>query len=353
MTDTDRPALAEHWRKTLLPLESTLEQAIINLNKTSMQIVLVVSPDGKLLGTVTDGDIRRGLLNDFDMSSSIETIMHRESLVAPSALSRDTVLQLMQANQIHQIPIVDENKHVLGLHLWDKIMAPSQRPNLIIIMAGGQGTRLRPHTENCPKSLLPVAGKPMLEHIIMGAKAEGFQNFIVAVHYLGNMIKEYCGDGSQWDVQIDYLHEESPLGTAGAMSLLSPRPDAPFVVTNGDILTDIRYGDMLDYHCCHGASATMAVRIHEWQQPFGVVRTKGVDIIGFEEKPVVQNHINAGVYVLEPDVLNALEVGGHCDMPILFNRLQGKSERTIVYPTHEKWMDVGRKEDYSALIDES
>jgi dTDP-glucose pyrophosphorylase len=353
MTGTDRPVHVDSWRKTLLLLESTLEQAIINLNETSLQIVLVVSPDGRLLGTVTDGDIRRGLMSGFDMSSSIETIMHRESLVVPSALSRDMVLKVMQVNQIHQIPIVDEDKRVLGLHLWDEIIAPVQRPNLMVIMAGGQGTRLRPHTENCPKPLLLVGGKPMLEHIIIGAKAEGFQRFMLTIQYLGHMIEEYCGDGSRWNVQIDYLREESPMGTAGAISLLSPRPELPFVVSNADVLTDIRYGDMLDYHCCHGASATMAIRIHEWQHPFGVVHTKGVDIMGFEEKPVVRNHINAGVYVLEPDVLNALEVGEHCDMPTLFNRLQEKSERTIVYPTHENWMDLGQMEDYSALIDES
>jgi NDP-sugar pyrophosphorylase family protein len=242
---------------------------------------------------------------------------------------------------------------VLGLHLWDKIIAPSQRPNLVVIMAGGQGTRLRPHTESCPKPLLPVSGKPMLEHIIMSAKAEGFQHFVLAIQYLGHMIEEYFGDGSRWNVQIDYLREESPLGTAGAISLLSPRPELPFVVSNADVLTDIDYGNMLDFHCREGASATMAVRIHEWQHPFGVVRTKGVDIIGFEEKPVVRNHINAGVYVLESDVFNALEVGKHCDMPTLFNRLQENSERTIVYPTHEYWVDVGQIEAYSALISES
>ncbi len=337
----------ERWRKALLPPEATLEQAIRSLNETAMQIALVVSPEGKLLGTITDGDIRRGLMKNVHMSSSVDLIVHREPLVVPTALSHDMVLRLMQANQVHQVPIVDENRCVLGLHLRDEIMAPVPRPNLMVIMAGGQGSRLRPHTETCPKPLLAVGGKPMLEHIIIGAKAEGFQNFIIAVRYLGSMIEEYCGDGSRWDVQIDYLREESPLGTAGAISLLNPRPDAPFVVTNGDVLTDIRYGNILDYHCRHGASATMAVRIHEWQHPFGVVYTKGVDIMGFEEKPVVRNHINAGVYVLEPDVRDALEVGEHCDMPTLFSRLfdSASAARAIVYPMHEPWLDVGRGDD--------
>jgi dTDP-glucose pyrophosphorylase len=346
MTGDNNSIPVERWRKALLPLNATIEHAIKNLNETALQIVLVISPDGELFGTLTDGDIRRGLVNNYDTKNSIETIIHREPLVAPLTLSREMVLQLMQANQIHQVPIVDEKRRVLGLHLWDEIIAPNQRPNLMLIMAGGQGVRLRPYTENCPKPMLPVGGKPMLEHIISGAKAEGFQSFIIAIHYLGNMIEEYFGDGSKWNVQIDYLHEETPLGTAGAMSLLNPRPDVPFVVSNGDVLTDIRYGDILDYHCRNSASATMAVRMYEWQHPFGVVRTKGVDILGFEEKPIVRNHINAGIYALNPEALNLLKAGENCNMPTLFSRLQNKLGRTIVYPMHEPWLDIGSKEDY-------
>ena len=342
----------EYWRKALLPLNTTLEQAIRNLEATGLQIILVVSSDGKLLGTLTDGDIRRGLMCSYDTSSSIETIIHREPLVAPPSLSRKMVLQLMQANQIHQVPIVDENRCVQGLHLWSEMITPQQRSNLMLIMAGGKGTRLRPYTESCPKPMLLVGGKPMLENIIMGAKAEGLQDFIIAVHYLGNMIEEYFGDGSRWNVHIDYLREESPLGTAGSMSLLSPRPEVPFVVSNGDVLTDIRYGEILDYHCRHGASATMAVRLHEWQHPFGVVRTEGVDIVGFEEKPILRNHINAGVYVLDPDVLDELKAGECCDMPTLFNRLQDNAARTIVYPMHEPWLDVGCQDDLESARSE-
>ncbi len=215
-------------------------------------------------------------------------------------------------------------------------------------MAGGQGPRLRPHTENCPKPLLPVAGKPMLEHIIERAKGEGFRRFALAIHYLGHMIENYFGNGSRWQVQIDYLREQSPLGTAGAVGLLNPRPDIPFLVSNGDVLTDIHYGELLDFHCHHGASATMAVRLHEWQHPFGVVHTKGVDIISFEEKPVARSNINAGIYVLEPDALDVLGSNEACDMPTVFSRLQERAARTIVYPMHEPWLDVGRADDYAS-----
>ncbi len=335
----------ESWRRALLPIDVTLQQAVRNLEATSLQIILVVSPNETLIGTLTDGDIRRGLLRGLDLNSAIESIIWREPLVVPPQLGRETVLQLMQANKIRQLPVVNEHRHVVGLHVWDELMAPSERPNLLVIMAGGRGLRLRPHTENCPKPLLPLAGKPMLEHIIERARAEGFRRFILAVHYLGNLIEDYFGDGNAWQVQIDYLREESPLGTAGALSLLEPRPGEPLVVSNGDVLTDIHYGELLDFHSRHGAAATMAVRQHEWQHPFGVVRIQGVDIVGFEEKPIARTHINAGIYVLEPSSLDVLSGGGYCDMPTLFTRLQERERRTIVYPMHEPWLDVGREDD--------
>lgn len=342
---------SKQWHKALLPADVTVRDVIGNLDETAFQIALVVSADGSLLGTVTDGDIRRGLLRGLDMSNSVDSIIHRSPLVVPPELGREMVLQLMQANKIHQLPVVDQDRKVVGLHILDDLIAPSHRSNLMVIMAGGLGTRLRPHTETCPKPLLPVAGKPMLEHIIERAKEEGFNHFVLALHYLGHMIEDHFGDGSRWQVKIEYLRENSPLGTAGALRLLSPKPSNPFLVTNGDVLTDIRYGDLLDFHCRHGAQATMAVRQHEWQHPFGVVRVRGVDIVGFDEKPVSRSHINAGVYVLEPDVLDSLNNDERCDMPTLFCRLQEQAERTIVYPMHEPWLDVGRPDDYEQAND--
>lgn len=333
------------WRRTLLPGTATVQQAIRCLEESALQIALVVSADGALIGTLTDGDVRRALLRGLTLDSPIETMIQRNPVVVPPHMGTDLVLHLMRANRLHQLPIVDEERRVLGLHLLDDLMEPAKRDNLMVILAGGRGVRLRPLTENCPKPLLPVGGKPMLEHILERAKKEGFSRFILAVHYLGHMIEEYFGDGSRWDVRVEYLREESPLGTAGALGLIAPRPVAPFVVSNGDVLTDIKYGELLDFHTLHGAAATMAVRQHEWQHPFGVVRTEGVDIVGFEEKPVARSHINAGIYVLEPKVQDALPPNAPCDMPLLFNRLQERGERTIVYPMHEPWFDVGRLED--------
>ena len=309
---------------------------------------MVVTPDDVLIGTITDGDIRRGLLRGLDLNSPINEITFRTPLVVPPQLGRDMVLQIMQANKIRQIPIVDGDRKVVGLHLWDDLLVPTTRSNLMVIMAGGAGTRLRPHTEICPKPMLLVGGKPILEHIIERAKAEGFHRFVLAINYLGSVIENHFGDGGPWQVQIDYVREETPLGTVGAISLLRERPDAPFLVSNGDVLTDIRYGELLEFHIRHRAAATMAVRLHEWQHPFGVVRTRGVDIVGFEEKPIARTHINAGIYVLDPEALDALETGGHCNMPTLFTRLQDRAKRTIVYPMHEPWLDVGRPDDLAS-----
>jgi len=251
----------------------------------------------------------------------------------------------MMKNKIQQIPIVDERQQLVGLYLWDEIATPLKRENLMIIMAGGKGSRLLPHTENCPKPLLYVAGKPMLEHIIERGKLEGFNHFVLAIHFLGHMIEQHFGNGEQLGVRIDYLRENSPLGTAGALSLLEPLPSSPFIVTNGDVITDIRYGELLDFHIQHGATATMAVRVHEWQNPFGVVRTQGIEIIGYEEKPVSRNHINAGVYAVEPSAIRHLVKSVPCDMPTLFELLQKEQDKVVAYPIHERWLDVGRPDD--------
>ncbi|WP_341880177.1 nucleotidyltransferase family protein [Synechococcus sp. UW140] len=338
----------QNWRQALLPSNATIGQAIDNLNETSFRIVLVATEVGVIEGTLSDGDIRRGILKGLDLNSSITSITRRNALVVPQEMNRELVIQLMIANKIQQIPIVDDQHHIVGLHLWDEITVPPKRPNIMVIMAGGMGKRLLPYTETCPKPLLSVAGKPMLEHIIERAKLEGFNHFVIAIHYLGQMIEAHFGDGKSLGVKIDYLREKTPLGTAGALSLLDPIPEAAFIVTNGDVITDIRYGELLDFHTRHCAASTMAVRVHEWQHPFGVVQTNGVEIVGFEEKPIARSHINAGIYALDPVALSVLTPQEHCDMPTLFERIQNKNQRTVAYPMHEPWLDVGRPADLLA-----
>ena len=298
----------KNWRNAAVCSNISIGQAIRNLDEVAIKIILVVDAEGVLEGTVTDGDIRRGLLNGFDMNSPISCVIHRNALVVPPELEQSLVMQLMVSNKIQQIPVVDEQRRVVGLHLWDEIVSSPTRQNLMVIMAGGKGTRLRPHTENCPKPMLSVAGKPMLEHIIDRAKQEGFNHFVLAIHYLGHMIESYFGNGENFGVQISYVREEFPLGTAGALSLLDRPPNEAFIVTNGDVMTDIRYGEMLDFHERQAAAATMAVHLHEWQYQFGVVQTQGLEIVGFEEKPVMRSHVNAGDYAISPEALKELAV---------------------------------------------
>ncbi len=333
------------WREALIKIDSTISDVVCNLETVAIKIALVVNSENKLVGTISDGDVRRGLLKGLGLNSPIESIVHKNALIVPPKMPKEIVKKLMLANKIFQIPIVDEFQKVIGLYLWDEIVTEPIRPNLMIIMAGGKGQRLLPYTENCPKPMISVSGKPILEHIIERAKLEGFSHFVIAIHHLGKVIEDYFGDGKQLEVKIEYLREEYPLGTAGALNLLNSFPELPFVVTNGDVITDVRYGELLDFHSQHNAIATMAVRIYEWQNPFGVVKLKGLEIEGFEEKPITKSHINTGVYVLSPNVLNELSDKEPCDMPILFERLRAKEKRVIAYPVYESWLDVGRPTD--------
>jgi dTDP-glucose pyrophosphorylase len=333
------------WQHAILNLDATIRDVIQNLNDNAVKIVIIVNERGKLAGTISDGDIRRGLLQGLEMGSPITSVIRRNPLVVPPTIGRELVMELMTANKVLQIPVVDENNCPAGIHLWEDINKLTERVNTMVIMAGGLGKRLRPYTENCPKPMVTVAGRPMLEHIIEKAKIEGFRHFILAIHYLGHMIEDHFGDGSRFGVRIEYLREQTMLGTAGALSLIDPFIQHPFLVTNGDVISDIRYAELLDFHDRQNAKATMAVRLHEWQHPFGVVEMRGVEITGFNEKPVLRSHINAGVYVLDPIALHELEKNQHCDMPMLFERLQIKGKRTVAYPMHEPWLDVGRPSD--------
>ena len=333
------------WQKTLLPLKVTIKDVVNLIDKVALRIALITDESNLLIGTVSDGDIRRGLLKGLSLDSPIESIVKRNPIVVSPELSREKVLQIMTSNKIQQVPVINKRNEVIGLHLWDELNAPTTHENLFIIMAGGKGTRLHPQTINSPKPLLPLAGKPILEHIIDRAKSHGFNNFVIAIHYLGHMIQDYFGDGEKFGVKIRYLNESTPLGTAGALSLLDPKPNSTFIVTNGDVITDINYAEILNFHQHNNASATMAVKGYEWQNPFGVVQTQGLEIIGFEEKPITRSYINAGVYVLEPSSLSFLKKSESCDMPTLLKRLKEESNSLIAYPIHEPWLDIGRPED--------
>jgi dTDP-glucose pyrophosphorylase len=345
MTDLDTL-----WRRALISPLATLAEAIENLNEVGIKLVLCVDAQGRLIGSVSDGDLRRGLLRGLSMQDPVKEIANLSPLVVPEGAEREMVRAIMKANKVLQVPVVDDEGRIVGLHMWDSLDATPSHDHVMIIMAGGKGTRLRPYTENCPKPMLPIAGKPMLEHIIERAKSQGFRRFVLSLNYLGQMIRDHFGDGSAHGVEIGYVEETEPLGTAGALSLIQPRPESAFVVTNGDVLTDIDYRELLAFRNRHNAHGVMAVRMYEWTNPYGVVQMKGVDITGFAEKPVSRSHINAGVYAFTPGALDHLTRHRHCDMPTLFDRLREEGHRTVAYPMHEPWLDVGRPDDLERAI---
>jgi len=335
----------QFWQKSILKFGSSIQQAISNLNNSGLKIVLVVDDKNEFIGTISDGDIRRGLLDNLSINDEIKNIIRYEALVVPPEFAKESALKLMELNQIFQVPIINSQKNIVGLFLRHSIAVENERNNIMVIMAGGIGKRLLPHTENCPKPMLEVSGKPILEHIIERAKSEGFINFIISINYLGEMIENYFGNGEKLGVNIDYIREKKPLGTAGALSLLNLKTEEPFIVSNGDVITDIRYGELLDFHIKNKSTATMAVNLYEWQNPYGVVGLNGIEITGFDEKPINRTHINAGVYALSKNALTFFKKDSPCDMPKLFEQLRASSEKIIAYPMHEPWLDVGRPVD--------
>lgn len=333
----------DDWKSTLINHSASIKDAIECLNNTGMQIVLV-EKDGKLFGTISDGDIRRGLLKGVNLNDDITSITDGEPISVMSNVSRIEAMKIMELNKIKHLPIVNKDNKLVGLHLIDRSSYEAKAKNAIVIMAGGLGKRMMPYTENIPKPMLEVHGKPILRHIIDKAKSEGFHEFFISINYLGDVIKDYFGSGEELGIKISYLTEDRPLGTAGALSLL-PMQKKPIIVTNGDVLSDIVLKDILNFHKHNLADATMAIRPHEWQNPFGVVEIDDISITDFIEKPIIRSFVNAGVYVINPKSLALLLKNKYIDMPNFFQYLKEKNQKVIAYPMHEHWSDIGRPED--------
>lgn len=332
------------WKKCILDKDALIKDVLINFETTGLQIVLIASKNLSLIGVITDGDIRRAFLSNLTTNSKASEVMTKTPITIKKELSHMDAIELMKLKQIRHIPIVDEKNFIQGIHFLDKINSIKERENLLVIMAGGFGKRLAPYTKDCPKPMLKINGKPMLEHIIEKAISEGFKNFVISVFYLSEKIKNYFEDGSKWNANISYLNEKEPLGTAGALSMIDPIPSSSIVVTNGDVITNIKYSEILKFHNEKKIDATMAVKNYEWQNPFGVVTTDGLEIESFEEKPVYRSNINAGVYAFKPETLILLKKNTPCDMPDFFRKISKKG-KSIVFPAHESWIDIGRKED--------
>jgi len=336
----------EKIKKIIVNSDYTVRDVIKNLNKSRLKIVLVVDKSNKLLGTIVDGDIRRGLLNGLGLDEKIGGIIYTHPKVTNSKISAYQANEIMKINELGHLPIVDKNHKPIGLHTLDEIMRPIQRENKIVIMAGGLGKRLLPLTKNKPKALINVFGKPMLEHIVTKIKRCGFKNFIFSVNYFGSMIRKYFLSGGKLGVKINYIEEKKPLGTAGSLCYLKNLESQTILVTNCDIISEIDYGDAIDYHELHRADATMVVHRYGTQNPFGVIETKGNTFHSYHEKPIKYENINAGIYIFKTDVLKYLQNEKYKDMPEFFKTLSKAKKKVIVYPIYEFWHDLGYKNDF-------
>jgi len=334
------------WRRTLIGPEATLREALAAIDRSGSQIVLVVDHANHLLGTLSDGDVRRGLLRGLDLDTTVTAAMHTTPTCAHVGEDRQSILASMRRLGFHQIPVVDSSRNVVNLYLLEDFLTTPTRDEWVVIMAGGKGSRLQSLTRDTPKPMLRVGTRPLLETILMGCADRGFRRFYLAVNYLAAQIESYFGDGRGLGIEICYLREEQRRGTAGALSLFPERPTLPFVVTNADLLTKHDFAHMLDGHVESRAEATMAVREYEMQVPFGVVRERDGGIEAIEEKPVQRFVVSAGMYVLSPSCVDVVPADRPFDMPELFSALVRAGKRTRCHYVDGYWLDIGQLTDF-------
>ena len=331
---------------------ATIKEALEIIDSGAMQIALVVDDNDKLLGTLTDGDIRRGILMGLDLDSSIETIVFKEPAVAKISSTKEEILKIALSKKLHQIPIVDDNGIVLDLKEIEELVEPKIKTNRVILMVGGLGTRLRPLTQDMPKPMLKVGNKPILQTIVEKFAEYGFVNITMWVNVNASIIRDYFGDGKEFGVNIDYVLEQKRMGTAGALSLLKERPSEPFFVMNGDLLTNVNFEHIFNYHMLNKATATMCVREYDYEVPYGVVKMNDNKIIEIAEKPVQKFFVSAGIYMLSPEILDLIPKNEFYDMPALFEKLIKLSKNVISFPIREYWLDIGRMEEYQRANEE-
>jgi len=325
-----------------------MESAINNLEIGMNKIAMIIDDEGKLIGTVTDGDIRRAILANLPMDSEIKEFMNDKPTTISSKIDKKSMLKLMRDKDILQLPIVNENQKVVGLETLHHLLESKKLDNPIFLMAGGFGKRLAPLTNESPKPLLKIGSKPILERIIEQFREAGFHNFYISTHFMAEKIKEYFHDGTDWNVSIKYIHEEKPLGTAGSLGLLPKEEiDLPIIMMNGDLLSEVNLIELLRYHNEKKGMVTMCVSEYEFQIPYGVVLKDEHKFIKIDEKPEQKIFINAGIYVVDPSIIHDLVRDSYLDMPSLLNQITEKNLPVNVFPIHEYWLDVGQLGDFN------
>lgn len=341
------------WESTLVGPKTPLEEAIATLDRCALRIVMVVDEQRHLLGTLTDGDVRRALLKHLPLNIPVCEVMCATPQIAERDWSRERVLAVMESTQLLQLPVVDADGRVVGLETLHGLLDKRLLDNPVFLMAGGFGTRLHPLTHDCPKPLLKVGDKPILELILESFVNAGFHRFFISTHYLPEMIRAHFGDGKRWGVSIRYVHEEEPLGTGGALGLLPhDEIDQPMFMMNGDLLTTLNYRGLLDFHQEHDCIATMCVREYEHQVPYGVIQSNGHRIVSMVEKPIQRFFINAGIYLLSPELIKSVKPGTRIDMPTLLEQAMALGGEVNMFPVHEYWLDIGRMPDFERANNE-
>ena len=332
-----------NWKNTILKMTDTMEVAVKILNQESLRIVMVVDDEERLIGSITDGDIRRGLIRQLPMNTALAEIMHKKPIVTLVGDDKSNILRKMKELDLLQIPIVDSDGRVTGLETFQNLLEKKKFNNPVFLMAGGFGKRLAPLTNNTPKPLLKVGDKPILENVINQFIDAGFYNFYISTHYRAEMVQEYFGDGSNLNVSIRYIYENEPLGTAGSLGLLPDNlPKLPILMMNGDLLTKVDFKELLRFHLQEGEDVTMCVREYDFQIPYGVVETDGKHVTSIEEKPVHRFFVNAGIYVLNPSMLDMVDGKSYLDMPKLLEQKMRESGKISMFPVHEYWLDIGQ-----------
>jgi dTDP-glucose pyrophosphorylase/predicted transcriptional regulator len=336
----------KNWRDAVVKKTASIRNVVEVIDRAALQIALIVSESGELIGTVTDGDIRRGILNGISLEDRVERIMYKTPSVGRTNSAQEEILSLMKRKELRQIPIVDEHGVLVGLESLVDLVRKDSLPNHVVLMAGGLGTRLHPLTVDCPKPMLKIGSRPILETIITNFIDYGLEHFYISVNYQSKKIKDYFGNGESLGIQIEYIEETKRLGTAGALSLISKTLKHPFFVMNGDILTKVNFRHLLDFHIEHQSAGTMCVREYDFQVPYGVVNIDETKITEIIEKPVHSFFVNAGIYVLNPSVLPMIPQNAFFDMPELFKVLSENQVDTTAFPIREYWMDIGQMEDF-------
>ena len=338
------------WKKCILNINSSIQEAINNLNKTGFQINLIVDDKKNFIGTLTDGDLRQAILNKINLNSSIKKFINFHPITANEKTTNSVLVSIMQKNGILHIPII-KNKKIINLKIFRDLIPINNNfyKNLVLIMAGGQGQRLRPLTNSTPKPMLEINNKPVIETLILNISRQGFKNVLISVNYLADKIKNYFKNGKKFGINISYINEKNPLGTAGALSLINKKfLKESVIITNGDLITNIKFDELLRFHNFHKPLMTVVVKPRDTKHSYGVIDLEGIQVKNFTEKPITRVYYNTGIYVLDKRIILKLKKFKKYDMPDIVYLIKEKfknKKNIIAYPLHEEWIDIGDMND--------